>query len=326
MNNYKKAVDKIKFSSDFESKLIRTLENGQSEKAFNKKENSVIIFEQIKRKRRRKYFIASVSAAAACLILVTGILTILDKTNSLRDNINVINGTVRSAVDAQSLDGATIVLTEKALANQDNTEQPSVITAQTDSSGCFTVEVPTGDYSAQIVKDGYIESTVDISASQESSLQQTLYLSPVMEENTYRAVLTWGKDTDLDAYLTLPDNGGRYSLFYSQSDYVSPSGDAIATLDIDNMHGDGPETVTFCPVGSGVYRFSIISYSSLKEGSNTLCESKPHVTLYKGDSVIASYSLTDKGDGNVWTVFEIENGSLKTIDKLSTVDSVKEAP
>ena len=321
MNNYKSAVDKIEFSSDFEKRLLEKLfEENSPEKEKVIKINS---FE--KRKKRKKLIYSVTAAAVACTVLITGVAFAFGRNTDT--DVSIIKGTVQSAVDAKSLENTQIVLTKKALAQQKEDTEPSVITAVTDENGSFCVEVPTGEYTAQIIKDGFIESTVDISSQEKGGTQDnTLFLSPVMEENTYRAVLTWGKDTDLDLCLSLPDDkGGRYKLFYSQSDYVTQSGDSIASLDIDNMHGDGPETITFCPVGNGVYRLSVACYSALVKNSDSLLsESKPTVTLYKGNSIIGKYTLTQSQKGNVWTVFEIQNYGVKEINKIRTVKSISD--
>lgn len=322
MNNYKKAVDKIEFSSDFEKILIEKL----LEENNRQKEKIIKINSDEKRKKRKKLVYSVTAAAVACIILITGVAFAVGRNSDTA--VSIIKGTVQSAVDAKSIENTQIILTKKALAQQKEDSEPSVITAVTDENGSFCVEVPTGEYTAQIIKDGFIESTVDISSQDKSDDQyNTLFLSPVMEENTYRAVLTWEKDFDLDLCLSLPDDkGGRYKLFYSQSDYVTQSGDSIASLDIDNMHGDGPETITFCPVGNGVYRLSVACYSALvKDSDSILSDSKPTVTLYKGNSIIGKYTLSSFQKGNVWTVFEIRNYSVKEINKISTVKSIDEA-
>ena len=103
-----------------------------------------------------------------------------------------------------------------ALAKIYDTDTDAVTT--TNSYGRYTVDLMEGNYTAEFSKEGFVTGYANVVCFKDNSADQDCTLTPVMAENEYRIVLTWG-DTprDLDSHLSGPidDEDNRFHVFYS---------------------------------------------------------------------------------------------------------------
>ncbi|MDD6251685.1 MAG: hypothetical protein PUA85_03435 [Oscillospiraceae bacterium] len=292
---YRKSVDSLILPPDFKSRIISNLNDISKETAKKQKLNPPGIV---------------ASAVAAGLVVLIGTSAILSSARN--DEIKL---KICSAVDARELQGATVtLLDENGNALCDSKGDPLVVTS--DDKGMIRAQIPKGmSAKVRVEKDGYIEVVSPIE-------NENVYISPVLGDNTYRAVLTWDGDYDLDAHLSM-EKGERYEkLFYFKSDILDEQGVTLAALDLDSTDSSKPETITFNTCDDATFRFTVGSYSSLKNSESIdLSEAKPTVTLYKGESVIGVYSQNETDTGNAWQVFEIKDGVFTLSDYTYTVSS-----
>ena len=229
-----------------------------------------------------------------------------------------LNFKVMSATNLKCISGAKIAFISPS-GERIKDKNGEDITAFTDENGTATVTLPRDeDYTVEVTADGFI-------TLEESAEDGNYYISPVMDNDTYRAVLTWDKECDLDAHLSVTAHDNTEKINYYKSDIKDESGDVLAALDVDNETGDGPETITFNADDYSLWRFSVCSYSALKEDSElSLFEAKPKVTLYQGNKLVSTYTLDIETADNVWRVFEIKNGEMKLSNYTYSVNAVTE--
>lgn len=194
-----------------------------------------------------------------------------------------------------------------------------------DSSGYFELETAYGNYTVEVSKDGYIVGYFNVvSVKSESGAYETMVLTPVLDENEYRIILTWDADPrDLDSHLTYYDSTGAQKMhvyFSNRTGYIN--GVNVAQLDVDDTSGYGPETITMTLNAENLqngefFRYSVHKYS----GNNTLATSNAIVRLYSGNSLIDTYSVPSyfSDDKNVWQVFKITESGVSKINIGKTV-------
>lgn len=236
---------------------------------------------------------------------------------------NETGGTVRDALDGKSIEGAIVKFrkgwnnyTEKYVTNITGT----VISCETDAVGKYCVNLYTGNYTAEVIKDGYIVGHFNMISSPGIPDGQDFVLTPLLDDNQYRIVLTWGSTPkDLDAHLTGELNNERtFHIFYSNKKY-SLNGKEIAVLDYDDTSGYGPETVTLTlnMDKSGTYRYSVHDYTNRSsDDSDALSLSGADVKIYTGNTLLTQCSVPTDMKGTVWHVFELVDGELNLLNTM----------
>ena len=195
-----------------------------------------------------------------------------------------IMGSVSNALDGEPLDSVDVTVTGPA--------QRSV---RTNSDGAFSMaELPYGTYQIVAAKAGYINGTRTVQL-QQPTVSVDFVLTPVLDSNQYRAVLTWGAEPrDLDLHLwTL---GTEIYFAHQGSLEMTP----YAFLDTDDLDGYEPETIT---IGSllDTCKFSVYNYT----GSPDIIVSQAHIDFYKGSSLIRSFDVPTTGAGLWWYAFDL---------------------
>lgn len=217
--------------------------------------------------------------------------------NSQADLNITFSGKVKDAQSGNSVEGATIIVHQGI-----NTPTGAVVTTlTTDTNGDFSAEVPTGYYTLEISKEGYITSN-NISATFADDTYKELTLTPTITASTAVIALSWGANPrDLDSHLVKTD---VYHVYYGHT-YQSETNDETASLDTDDTNGFGPETITLDNLDStGHYKYYVYHYS----GSETIATSDAVVTVNFGSE---TYTFRPPNQsGRTWTVFTIENGHL----------------
>jgi hypothetical protein len=118
---------------------------------------------------------------------------------------------------------------------------------------------------------------------------------------TMSMVLTWGANpADLDSHLLTPS--GHHIYYASRGSATSTP---FATLDVDDVTGFGPETIFVHQAQSGTYRYFVRRYS----GAGTIAGSGAQVKLYKGTTLLGTFTAPSTGSGDYWHVCTITNAA-----------------
>lgn len=299
---YKKYIESAELPSSYQAEILSNLKEETEESPKYKFYNN------------RKLV---TSLVAAALVICIG-LSIFLSFNFFKTQDVTLSFKVMSATNLKHISGAKIVFISPS-GEKIKDKNGEDITAFTDENGTATVTLPRDeDYTVEVTADGFI-------TLEESAEDGNYYISPIMNDDTYRAVLTWEKECDLDAHLSVTVHDSTEKINYYKSDVMDANGEVIAALDVDNETGDGPETITFNADKNSLWRFSVGSYSALKENSKlNLFDAKPKVTLYQGQKVVGTYTLDKDTTDNVWCVLEIENGKIMLSDYTYSVNAVTE--
>lgn len=189
----------------------------------------------------------------------------------------------------------------------------NAVETTTDSGGKYTVELEnSGTYTVVITKSGYIEekTTVYVSSGSSSSMQ-SFTISTTLEGDQIRLVLTWGASpTDLDSYLVgTTDDGTSVNVNYMHKKSKDSSENVIADLDVDDLDGYGPETITISNL-NGAYTFYVKDYTL----SGTMASSGAQVKIYKGNSLVEVVDVCDGVDDS-WDVCTIDHGTITVTNR-----------
>lgn len=232
-----------------------------------------------------------------------------------------IGGKITNAIDGSAVSNATIRFRNNHGNKTGNyiKENGSILQLATDSSGKYSYDsLETGYYTMEVSKEGFITSYFDVFAAPSNNIcqNQNYSISPVLPEGQYRIVLTWGKDPrDLDSHITgVTTNGSSFHVYYNNKN--AWDGDVhVANLDVDDTSSYGPETITLIPTTANTYRYYVYRYA----GSGAISTSDAHIEVYKGNVRVGVYDApTNQGTGDYWTVFEITNGTIKTINRIGS--------
>ncbi len=198
-----------------------------------------------------------------------------------------------------------------------NTSEADAVvkTAVTDANGNYSIELPLGNYTVAISKDGYTSSAFNIIVQSGTTENQNGTITPIILGDNYLITLTWGENPrDLDSHVegTL-NNGDSFHVYYShQSQYDGEF--EVCTLDYDDTDGYGPEHITLNTTCDTPYYYYIFKYA----GEGTVALSGAKVTIEQGNTLIAEFNVpTDLGESNYWNVFAIKNGELIVKNTIS---------
>lgn len=204
-----------------------------------------------------------------------------------------INGFVTNALNGLPLRDVLITLSSLTYPNT----RPLQILNMSDGSYSFT-SLAAGNYQIEFKKNGFItySPSAPISLSTEQNFRMNVSLSPELNSDEIRLVLSWNPGPDLDSYLATPDSS--IPIYWNNK-----TGDG-ANLDIDDTLRGGPETITINTIKTGRYFYYIAIYDSKKEEALGLA--KPRVTVYQGKTMIGDY-LVPVGVGYSFLFLTIEN-------------------
>lgn len=194
-----------------------------------------------------------------------------------------------------------------------------------DYNGEVCIQMYTGVYTAEITKDGYVIGYYNVSVLKEIQTATLFVLNPELDENDYRIVLSWGAEPrDLDSHLSYIINGTRQFHVYYYNMTPLYCGEHIAMLDLDDVNGYGPETVTITVKASmveegkfsyAVHNFTYRSYSN----DEHLSASGAKVKVYKGSDLVKTYNVPLNKIGTVWHVFDLDSNGVKTVNTFSNI-------
>ncbi len=191
-----------------------------------------------------------------------------------------------------------------------------------DQNGEFELSMPMGQYTIEVSCEGYITGYFNVVAGMVSNvLKQSFVLTPILSSDEYRIVLTWGASpSDLDSHLTYYENGVQLMHVYYGNRRGVIDGKTVAALDLDDVTGYGPETVTLTvdvgEIGEGVFRYSVHDFSSGSSVSSTrLSYSNAVVRVYNGNELVETYVVPQNEKGTVWPVFSLSKDGLQSANE-----------
>ncbi|AZD64236.1 Tetratricopeptide repeat-containing protein [Pseudomonas chlororaphis] len=190
------------------------------------------------------------------------------------------------------------------------------VVGRTNAQGQVTLTTDFADDPSNLLiikKPGYSNLVVKCPCS-----GMTYAISPVMQNlDGLRVVLTWGATpSDLDSHMIFPGN----------NIYFRNQQGEDAHLDVDDIDGYGPETITLEKKHYGEsYVYAVHDYSNqTRPESRQFAASQAKVFVYMGQSLVRTYYVPQDRSGNLWTVFRMTgNGDFQDINTLSgvTVDA-----
>lgn len=181
------------------------------------------------------------------------------------------------------------------------------------SGGMQRIRLKPGMYTVQMSGDGYMDAYSSLFVSGETGNQLAIYATPELDEDEYRIVLTWNSEpADLDSHLFAPPDGTSaddcHICYYHMKDSIGN-----VSLDVDDVDGYGPETITISPVKQGQYKFYVCDYTNCsqnRENSRQMSESSATVRVYGRQGLIRTFYVPVNREGVIWEVFEIRGGTI----------------
>jgi uncharacterized protein YfaP (DUF2135 family) len=190
------------------------------------------------------------------------------------------------------------------------------VAATTDVDGYYTVSgvIPGDGVPLTVSADGYLPHSMTVTVLAGGSSQQDVAIAPVVDIDQYRFVLSWGEHpADLDSYMWVPTGPGSYTTVYwvYKGSLVSAP---YCTLDVDEVAGFGPETITVLPEYDDLYHYAVKEFG----GEGTLATSDAVVRIYSRNSLIHTLDAptTSCGDNWWWHV-----GTLNAQTGVFTIDN-----
>jgi uncharacterized protein YfaP (DUF2135 family) len=194
------------------------------------------------------------------------------------------------------------------------------LTATTDSTGKFTIQVPLGEqtlhftYGSRFIPD----QAITVSSTDAVTITAPIVAFTSLSAGQYRFVLTWGENPrDLDSYLYVPINNTYEEVYYGDE----TMSDSSANLDYDYQYGYGPETVSILTPLTGTYYYSVNHYA----GSGTIGTSRAKVKIYKGNTLVDTIDVSTVAGASTeteawWRVFSF-NAQTGVVTKINTFNS-----
>ncbi|MDD4687369.1 MAG: S-layer protein, partial [Candidatus Cloacimonetes bacterium] len=203
-----------------------------------------------------------------------------------------------------------------------------IATVHTDINGYYLFnDIEAGNYTISCSHVDFVETSFSvICLGGVNSDNQSTVMSPLMNEDEIRIILTWGSSPrDLDSHLTgpIPESEQRFHIYYANKNFYYDD-TLYANLDIDDVSSYGPETTTIYVPSQGLYRFSVYDYSNGGySNSSALSNSSAQVSVWKGNNNIQTYHVPTGEIGTVWTVFELSGNQIIGINTISNDTSYK---
>ena len=219
-----------------------------------------------------------------------------------------ITGLVVDATTAAAISGATVTLSGAGSGS-----------TTSNASGNYTfTSLANGGYTVTVAKTGYVSDSKQVTVSSSTAVTANFALSPPMAAGEYRIVLTWGQDPrDLDSHLYVPTGTGTcYEIYYANKGSQTPTVSPYAWLDVDDTTSYGPETTSIYDLQSGTYYFGVYLFA----GTGALTTSQAIVKVYKGSSLIKTYTAPTTGTGDWWNIFSL-NGNTEAITDINTIQA-----
>ncbi len=251
-----------------------------------------------------KYFLLSI-------IIITVSLTaqVTTKSADVFEELETGNLTLRffNAVNGHSIAGGVVQI--ETIGEMQTDEEGKVLFAPPEQDGILT---------ARFAAEGYIPTEFPLEIMAGTLFFNRVSISPKLDIKFVRIVVDWDKEPrDLDAHFVKTGNDGYHISFRNMRVLADGSG----MLDIDAIHGYGPETITVKEVSKkSVYEYSLFDYSNQNNKNATgLSDSKATVKVYGDGKLLKIFQVPRKKEGTIWNVFRIEQGQVREINQVVTI-------
>ena len=249
-------------------------------------------------------------------------ILLLDEYDAAGDGL--AGGTVRNALDGRPVSGVTIKLRQ----DWNNQTGPYVenFETSTDSRGQYIIsQLPGGHYTVVASIDGFVTGYCNVTlANANYTLDYDLAISPELNDDEMRIVLTWGSaPKDLDAHLMGYNQYEDFvDVYHAWPLLFTDDKGGMVCLDVDDATGYGPETITISGERRGPYTYVVHDYTNrdLSESSE-LGFSNAVVQVFSRNALVAQYHVPTGQAGTYWTVFQIgEDGSILPVNSVSNTN------
>lgn len=273
---------------------------------------------------------------------VSGVLTysVFNNNSNYIDNMDLIKvvnagepttgyarGKVFDSVSGSAISGLTV----KVRSGWGNTSYASapVTTVTTNSSGVYELRDLTYGYYTLEVCDkrsnvtGKYRTTFEnivVFGNNRTASGQDVPITKSLSADQIRIVLEWDANpSDLHSHLLGSTN--RFKLTWSYRQYPSGSNTPYATLDHDDVDGNGPETTTIFVRSEDEYDFFVYNWTN----SIPLTESNATVKVYFGFKEVPTYvfNVPRDGSGRYWNVFKYNPDDGENLETINTIVSVE---
>ncbi|MCF7811926.1 carboxypeptidase regulatory-like domain-containing protein [bacterium] len=235
--------------------------------------------------------------------------TVLNFRLAHSDAVGKISGVVSNAVNGLAIPDAQVSIVGEHF------------TEITDTSGYYLIEnIPAGFYSMNAIATGYyISASYVVEVHADSITTAHFALSPEFNDpGVMRIILTWGENpNDIDSHLKTPAINDEYFHIYYAS--IGDSLNApFVWLDIDDIDGYGPETMTIYEAYEGDYHYYVHKYA----GEGPLTASGAKASIYNSEGLQQSFDIPTSGEGIYWNVCLInaETGVVTPINLIQDME------
>jgi hypothetical protein len=217
---------------------------------------------------------------------------------------DIINATTGDKI--VGLTGAVVTLTRS---------DGKTFNAQVDlANSNYSASVEAGGYKISATAVDFIPSETNITFS--GPANQNVFLAPIVKDTTGRIVLKWNvltpRPLDLDLYALNTRNKER--VYYLSK--RSTSGQLV--LDVDDLKGEGPETVTVSKEAIDRIQIFVRNYNKVVPLSGSGAE----VAVYRGNERLAQIVVPAGNPGeenyNTWDlgIYDSKAGTFQTNNKI----------
>jgi hypothetical protein len=163
---------------------------------------------------------------------------------------------------------------------------------------------------------------------------ETCIAGGCIDDDEVRIVLRWGAEPrDLDSHLWLPVASPDHIAWFDKG---ALGAFPFAELDIDDVSGIGPETITIADLQAGTYLYAVHLFA----GTGTIGTSGATVQVHQGANLLATYSPPAEGPWDTqdptanpyndrriwWKVFELTSDGTDAVLTGINVSSTDPAP
>ena len=179
----------------------------------------------------------------------------------------------------------------------------------TDGTGAYAIaDVPTGEQTIDFTATGFTAFAETATIAEGVATTQNTAMSLQLAAGDVRIVLTWGENPqDLDSFLSVP--GGSQISWRGKGSLVSAP---FAQLDVDDVDGFGPETITISQLSSGTYAFAV-------QLLGTVVPEETTVRVYDSGGLLGEF-VPPAGSDSWWRVFTLD-GDTGLVTAVNTINS-----
>jgi hypothetical protein len=182
------------------------------------------------------------------------------------------------------------------------------------ADGTYVIpNVPAGNYTVQVSGSGYVTTYQTVISAGANSANQNIFVSPSLGADEVRIVLAWGAiPKDLDSHLEYGDSAcsdGGKKCQVVWNDKIKIGGDL--KLDVDDVDGFGPETVTVKGATWLKPRrgYSVFNYNTVNMPSNpgSISTSGATVKVFKSTGLVRTYVAGPAQVNAWWQIFCLDS-------------------